>query len=307
MIVGNSVADITGGFGVDSYYFSKKTAAVTHFEIDKSLSDIAVHNFQQLKARNITCKATDGLQEVLLSQFDTVYADPSRRHNTKGKVFYLKDCAPNIPEYLSSLLKVCNLLLIKTSPMLDISAGLEELTNVYQIHIVAVNNEVKELLWLAKKTYSGSVEIVTKNFKKKVAETYSFTYNEPVEAFFDKPKRFLYEPNAAILKGGAFNAISQDFKVKKLHEHTHLYTSEALREFPGRRFIIEKVLSYSKNEMKKLGINKANITTRNFQESVSSLRKKFKIKDGGDVYLFFSTIKPSKKVVLVCSKVKDEN
>jgi len=189
--------------------------------------------------------------------------------------------------------------------MLDISAGLQELKHVFQIHVVAVNNDVKELLWLLKKDYSGSVEIITKNFKKNETETYRFNYNEETEAIYDDPKRFLYEPNSAILKSGAFNLVSTDFKLKKLHENTHLYTSEALREFPGRRFKIETILLYSKKILKKQAIKKANITIRNFPESVADIRKRYNIKDGGEIYLFFTTIHASKKVVLICSKIKD--
>ncbi|WP_317124723.1 THUMP-like domain-containing protein [Marixanthomonas ophiurae] len=299
------MADLTGGFGVDSYYFSKQMKSVTHFEINESLSEIAEHNFKQLEATNIRCANKDGLKGIQENRYDTLYVDPSRRHETKGKVFFLADCEPNIPKHLSELLNVCNLLMVKTAPMLDISAGMEELSHVFQIHIVAVNNEVKELLWLLKKDYEGKTEIITKNCKKHSTETYSFNYEEIAEPFYDDPKRFIYEPNAAILKSGAFNSLSEDFKLKKLHKNTHLYTSEALRDFPGRRFMTEKILPYSKKELKKEEIKKANITTRNFQESVSAIRKKFNIKDGGDVYLFFTTINPSKKVVLICSKIKD--
>ena len=305
LLKGKTVADCTGGFGVDSYYFSKQAEHVTHFEINSTLSSIANHNFKQLDAPNVTCKAVDGVKAIQKEFYDSIYIDPSRRHEAKGKVFFLKDSEPNIPLHLSEILNSCQLLLVKTAPMLDISIGLEELKHVFEIHIVAVNNEVKELLWLLKADYNGSVKIVTKNFKKNETETYSFTYNETAEAFYDEPKRFLYEPNAAILKSGAFNLLSKDFKLKKLHEHTHLYTSEALRNFPGRRFMIEAVLPYSKKELKKQGIEKANITTRNFPESVSTIRKKHKIKDGGKIYLFFTTIYTSKKVVLICSKIKD--
>ncbi|WP_339696385.1 class I SAM-dependent methyltransferase [uncultured Marixanthomonas sp.] len=305
LIEGNTIADITGGFGVDSYYFSKQAEQATHFEINESLSKIAAHNFKQLHATNIRCKTENGIDAIKKENYDTIFVDPSRRHETKGKVFFLHDCEPNIPQHLPEVLNACDLLMLKTAPMLDISAGLEELKHVFQIHIVAVNNEVKELLWLLKKDYNGEIEIITKNFKKTNTETYSFIYGKSSEPFYDEPKRFLYEPNAAILKSGGFNLISEDFKLKKLHRNTHLYTSEALRDFPGRRFIIEKILPYSKKELKKEQIEKANITTRNFQESVSAIRKKFTIKDGGDVYLFFTTIHPSKKVVLICSKVKN--
>ncbi|UAB82579.1 class I SAM-dependent methyltransferase [Marixanthomonas sp. SCSIO 43207] len=304
LIQGNRLADLTGGFGVDSYYFSKQANHITHFETNAVLSKIAEHNFKQLNANNITCKNEDGILGVLNEMYDTIYVDPSRRHDTKGKVFFLNDCEPNIPKHLPQLVKNCKLLIIKTAPMLDISVGLKELDHVFQLHIVAINNEVKELLWMIKPDYSNDLTVITKNFtKENTEETFSFIYREQAEVFYDSPKRFLYEPNAAIMKSGAFFNVSESFKVKKLHENTHLYTSESLRAFPGRRFLINDILPYSKKNIKKEAITKANITTRNFPESVSSIRKKFKIKDGGDTYLFFTTIQPSKKVILVCSKV----
>ena len=146
-----SLADITGGFGVDSYYFSQNIDTLHHFEKNYLLSNIAKHNFNVLGSKTIKCFHVDGLQAVSKRRYNIIYADPSRRHDSKGKVFFLSDCEPNIPENLKYLLKQCDKILIKTSPMLDITVGLKELKYVFQIHIVAVNNEVKELLWLLEK------------------------------------------------------------------------------------------------------------------------------------------------------------
>ncbi|OAB77930.1 class I SAM-dependent methyltransferase [Cochleicola gelatinilyticus] len=303
IVAGNNIADLTGGFGVDSLYFGKNFRQVDHYEHNEALSEIAAHNFIMLNARTITCFAQDGLSGIENKKYDVIYIDPSRRHNTKGKVFFLRDCEPNIPEVLDTLFNHTSTILLKTSPMLDLSIGLEELSNVEEIHVVAVSNEVKELVWLLKKDCFNTPLIKTINYTNEVVETFNFKLSDTSETIYDNPKRFLYEPNTAILKSGAFHLLSDAFKVKKLHQHSHLYTSEALREFPGRRFSIDKVVNYSKKEMRGLHIDKANISIRNFPESVATLRKKWNIKDGGELYLFFTTTIENQKILLVCSKL----
>lgn len=303
IITGKSLADITGGFGVDCFYFANKFDQVYHFEYNKELSEIATHNFKTLGTENIRCETGDGLSQILNTHFDVIYADPSRRHDSKGKVFFLKDCEPNIPDHLPEILNNCHTLLLKTSPMLDISAGLNELKGVRQIHVVAIENDVKELLWLLQKGFNETPVVKTINFTKNNIETFHFSMNASEATTYTLPKAFLYEPNAAIMKSGAFQYLSEAFGVSKLHKHTHLYTSNTLQSFPGRSFRIEKVIPYNKKSMRKeLAIDKANITIRNFPETVASLRKKWAIKDGGDDYLFFTTLENNQKVVLVCKK-----
>lgn len=304
LVKGEILADITGGFGIDTYFFSATFSTVNHFEINPALSEIAKHNFEVLGKHNINFFSKDGLGTVLSKKYSVIYADPSRRHDSKGKVFFLKDCQPNIPENISELLNKCDQFLLKTSPMLDISVGLSELQNVSEIHIVAIDNEVKELLWLLKKATAQDLKIKTINFTKSGNESFDFNWNEPATANFSLSQKYLYEPNAAILKSGAFDLISEKLKVNKLHKNTHLYTSETFVNFPGRSFLIEKVIPYSKSEMRAaLSFKKANITTRNFTESVETLRKKWKIADGGAIYLFFVTNLDNKKEMIVCSKI----
>jgi hypothetical protein len=303
LISGNSLADITGGFGVDSYYFSEKFNSIDYFEINKELSAIAKHNFNILGNSNVHCFDKNGLDAVLKKGYEVIYADPSRRHDKKGKVYLLADCEPNIPQNIHQLLDQCEVLMLKTSPMLDVSAGLTELDCVSQIHIVAINNEVKELIWILKKGLDVQPDVFTVNFKTNSSETFNFKWNAKGETSYNEPLKYLYEPNAAILKSGAFELISEEFKVEKLHKHSHLFTSKCLQRFPGRSFIIEQVIPYSKSEIRKnINFLTANITTRNFPESVAALRKKWKIKDGGNRYLFFTTIANEKKVVISCSK-----
>lgn len=305
LVGGEILLDITGGFGVDALYFSKNIETVHHIEHDASLSAIVAHNFNQFKITNVQCFVGDGIKHLVRDKWDFIYVDPSRRHNTKGKVFFLKDCEPNVPENLDLILEHCQSLIIKTSPMLDISAGLNELKHVSQIHIIAVNNEVKELLWIVRKGFNTLPEIMTVNILKNSSETFNFQLNQASKTTFSLPETYLYEPNAAIMKSGAFDLLSEEYQINKLHKNTHLYTSKNPIEFPGRRFIIIDQILYNKASIKKeLKLQKANITTRNFPETVSSLRKKLKIKDGGDHYLFFTTLENNQKVILTCRKIK---
>lgn len=306
LVAGKSLLDITGGFGVDSYFFAQKTGSIYHCEIDKNLSEIAAHNFKILDVKNITVIAQNGIDFLIDStlKFDWIFIDPSRRNEAKGKVFFLADCLPNVPEHLELIFSKTKNVLIKTSPLLDFSIGIKELQFVKEIHVVAVNNEVKELLWVLDKNYSGEIIIKTINLKKSEDELFDFILSKEKEAVSDygQPSKYLYEPNAAILKSGAFKTIGNQFQLKKLHEHTHLYTSDKLFNFPGRSFKINQVIPFQKKAIQKLGIPKANITTRNFPEPVAVIRKRFKIKDGGEDYLFFTKDSLGGKIIVLCSK-----
>ncbi|PQV50260.1 putative methyltransferase [Jejuia pallidilutea] len=308
LISGQSIIDITGGFGVDCFYFSKQFKRVVHCDINSELSAIVKYNYQQLKIDTIETHNTNGLDYLQQNDihYDWIYVDPSRRHDSKGKVFFLGDCLPNIPKHLELLFSRSKNVMIKTSPLLDISAGINELEYVKTIHIIAVNNEVKELLWILEKGYSEHILIKTTNINTDKRECFSIQLeNENYTAPYSKPLTYLYEPNAAILKSGAFQEVSKQLNVFKLHQHSHLYTNEQLVYFPGRIFIIENVVPYNKKEIKALGLKKANITTRNFPETVKNIRKKFKINDGGETYLFFTTDLNNNKIIIEAKKLKN--
>lgn len=308
IVTGKSLFDLTGGFGVDSYFFFKKIDTIFYSEINSDLSQIASYNFKILGAKNIKVISSDGIKflENKKERFDWIYIDPSRRNDLKGKVFRLSDCIPNVIEHIDTLFSKSDNILLKTSPLLDISQGIEELQNVSEIHVVAVDNEVKELLWILKREYEESPLIKTINLKS-IAESFDFILNSEKEtvATFTEPQQYLYEPNAAILKSGAFKLIGNRFFLKKLHEHSHLYTSDELIEFPGRRFKVENVLRYNKKVLVGLNIKKANITTRNFPKRVADIRKKHKIKEGGGVYLFFTKNFEGQLIVIICSRVSN--
>ncbi|EAR01062.1 THUMP-like domain-containing protein [Maribacter sp. HTCC2170] len=311
IIKGKSLVDLTGGFGVDSYFFSKKIEQVFHCEINRNLSEIVTHNYAILGVENILTKTANGIDflEQSNASFEWIYLDPSRRSESKGKVFLLSDCTPNIIEHLPLCFEKSKNILIKTSPLLDISNGLKQLKNVKEVHIVALNNEVKELLWVLQHDYLGEVRIHTINLKKELEERYDFNWSEEKNTSLstEKPLNYLYEPNVAILKSGAFKLLSNDFKISKLHEHSHLYTSNKLIQFPGRTFKILEILKYHKKNLRGFSGAKANITCRNFPESVAQIRRKSKIKDGGDSFLFFTKDYKESKIVIVCKKQKQDS
>ncbi len=306
IVSGDCIIDLSGGFGVDSYYFSKKVNQVVHCEINAELSEIVAHNFKVLDCNTIKCMTGDSsaILRNLNQKFDWIYVDPSRRNDVKGKVFMLKDCAPNAPELQEFYFQFTDKVLIKTAPILDITAGLNELKNVKTIHVVAVQNEVKELLWEIEKDFQDDVSVITVNFNKKDAELFQFNLNSENYATLSLPANFLYEPNSAIMKSGGFTEVANQFLLDKLHPNTHLYTSEELIEFPGRIFKIDKILDYSKKAIvENLSHKQANITTRNFPDSVESIRKKWDIKDGGTLYCFFTTDMNNNKIILLCTKI----
>ncbi|UMB60666.1 class I SAM-dependent methyltransferase [Lutibacter sp. A80] len=305
LIEGSSLIDITGGFGVDCYSFAQNINSITHCELNTKLSQIVTHNYKQLKTTNITTFAGDGIDFLnnTTNTFDWIYADPSRRNDAKEKVFLLNDCLPNIPENLELLFKKTSNILLKVSPILDITSAINELKFVKEIHIIAIENEVKELLFILSYNYTQTINIKTINYSKKSNQLFSFNLNEDVPTTYSEPKKFIYEPNAAILKAGGFHQISSHLKIDKLQQHSHLYTSDKLIEFPGRSFEVKHCISYDKKQLKKLiPSKKANITTRNFPETVAQIRKKTGLKDGGNQYLFFTTDLNNKKIILICNK-----
>lgn len=309
LIQGKTLIDLTGGFGIDSFYFSEKFAEVFHLEMNPELSQIASHNFEKLGRKNVKTISGDGIEYLRKSEqkFDWIYLDPGRRDDHGGKVFLLKHCTPNVGENLDLFFQKSDNILIKTSPLLDLTAGMKELRNLSEIHIVSLDNEVKELLWILKKGHSGKIFIKTVNFQKKGDQYFKGEYttineNPPLGA----PETYLYEPNPAVMKSGLFAEVAIQTRTSKLHDNSHLYTSKEVVEFPGRRFEIKETLPYSKKLKKHPVFKKANITTRNFPMQVSEIRKEMKIADGGENYLFFTTNLHEERIVLVCKKIKSK-
>ena len=306
LVFGNSIIDITGGFGIDCYYFSRKIKDITHCEMAGELSQIVQYNFNIMQVENVKTITDNSLDYLRTNhrKYDWIYADPSRRNDTKGRVFLLEDCSPDIPKYLNFLFERSDNILLKISPLLDISATIKALKNTREVHAVAVKNEVKEVLFILQKNYTAEISFRTINFKNNLSERFDSSSYHQASASYQLPDTYLYEPNAAILKLGLFNEISARLNIDKLHVNSHLYTSKELIEFPGRRFKIIQSTTFDKKKLLKLiPSGKANITTRNFPQSVAQIRKKTGIKEGGNQYLFFTTNLHNKPIVLICEKV----
>ena len=306
LVSGETLIDCTGGFGIDDYYFSKQFKTVIHCELNADLSQIVKHNFEVLKATNINCYQGDSTEilEQLNEKFDCIYIDPSRRNEAKGKVFMLADCLPNVVDLQNFYYQFTDTILIKTAPILDLHAGLSELKNVAEIHIVAVENEVKELLWKIEKNFNSSPEIIAVNLEK---EKQTITKIESTKSYFASyslPKKYLYEPNAALMKSGGFEAVSELFTIEKLHQHSHLYTSDEVIDFPGRKFQIDAIIPFQKKEISQfIQGKKMNVTTRNFPIKPEEIKKKYKISDGGIIFAFFTTNMNNEKIILLCTKL----
>lgn len=307
LVNGKTLVDASGGFGIDSYYFSNSINKVYHCELNNELSEIVNHNFTVLKKNNIQCinmNSTEFIQNEI--NFDWIYVDPSRRNDKKGKVFLLSDCEPNVPELIDLYFSKTKHIMIKTAPLLDIAAGLSELNCVKEIHIIAIDNEVKELLWILENGYKKDINIITVNINKEQIQQDIFNFNSNGNVHYSCPLKFLFEPNSAIYKSGLYNQICTLYNLKKIAPNSHIFTSnEIIKNFPGRKFKIENQILYNKENIKKyLEKTKMNITIRNFPLTVDELRKKHKIIDGGNIYSFFTTNINNEKIVLICTKIE---
>jgi hypothetical protein len=307
LIKTDTALDITGGFGVDTYYLSQRTRVLEYWETDEELAAIAAHNLKQLGVSNVSCHAGNGLKGLIANDYlaDLIYIDPSRRKNDNKRVFLLADCIPDVPGNLHALFQCAPLLLVKTSPLLDLTAGLAELQHVKEIHVVAVKNEVKEVLWLLEKGFRGEPLVKTMNFETGGNQKFEFTFTREKSLIpgISEPLDYLFEPNAAIMKSGGFYSLGQQYAVCKIHRHTHLYTSDRPLEFPGRKFRVRKILPYSRSSLQGLTLKKANISTRNFPETVPRIRRKTGIGDGGPAYLFFTRSQGNGLIMIECEKI----
>jgi len=303
---GKSLIDITGGFGVDALAFAKCIEQVTHCEINTELSEIAEYNAEVLGFENIQFEAIDGLEFIKNSKgkFDTIYIDPARRAE-KGKVFMLKDCTPDVVSNLDLLLSKTERIMIKTAPLLDISAGLSELRNVSEIHVVSIKNECKELIWIIDKGFTGDPKIIaaTLNQEQKEFSTWKNELNDVGFSEVINTGMYLYEPDAALLKTGAFNSIGSLYNLFKLHPQTQLYTSNHVdNKFPGRIFEIKEVLSAG--DLKKQKSLTGNVIVRNYPSKPEELVKKYGIKPGKDEFLIFSKNRQGNNIIIKASIIQ---
>ena len=303
---GTRVIDLTGGFGVDTFYFAQRATAVTHCEINGELSEIANHNAAMLGATNCSFVMGDGI-DYLRSQpadtFDVAYIDPARRVERR-KVFRLEDCVPDVVSLQQELLGRVQRIIIKSAPLLDISAALQALQNVSSVHIVSTGNECKELLFVVDRNFNDEPLLVATALTDTTSVSFSFTLTEEQDAHptFAPPTGYLFEPDAALLKSGAFRLTAVRYGLQKLHCHTHLYTGNAQpTDFLGKTFRIEQVMGYGDFKKSKAPWQ-GNVSTRNFPLKAEELRKRHRIGEDKDRHLFFCTGPDDNLLVILASK-----
>lgn len=308
LVKGETLIDLTGGMGVDMAYMSKNFKKAFYNEQNTDLLDVTKHNFSALGIKNVNFISGNSVENIekLNTNFSWIYLDPHRRDDTGSKVVRLQDCEPNILQIKSLLFEKTDNILLKASPMLDIDLAIADLENVSHVYVVAVENEVKEVLFHLQKSEINDARLHAVNLTKNHQTELIFSKSEEKNAIIKlgSPQQYLYEPNAAILKTGAFRFTAQHFDLQKIAPHSHLYTSEKLVEdFQGRSFKIIAVCKLDKKEISKhLTENKANITIRNFPLTVKQIREKLKLSEGGNEYLFATTDAQNQKIVIICRK-----
>lgn len=302
--------DLTGGMGVDFVVLSRRFTQSVYVEQDPELCRLASHNFATLGLRGIAIENTSSETFVeRMPPADVVFLDPSRRDDAGRKVVRIEECSPDVLVILDVLIAKAKLVMIKFSPMLDISSAVRSLKKVSEVHVVSVENECKELLFLLSSRIDETVYCAVNLDNGGNMETFRFTPEEERNLTIPFAKtigKYLYEPNASILKAGAFKSVAQHFAVQKLHVNSHLYTSgNRIPAFPGRVFEVQDWFVPNKQNVKSLLslTQKANIAVRNFPLSVAEIRKKTGLKEGGDVYLFATTVADGQKIWVVGTKL----
>lgn len=311
LVRGNSLVDLTGGLGVDFYFLSQKVEDAIYVERNGDLCKIASHNFNVFASKT-QIKIENQESETFLQKLDyadTLYIDPARRDDVGRKTVSIADCTPNLEEIDDLLNQKSGRTIIKLSPMLDISLALKSLTNVTEVHILSVKNECKELVFVKDNlnTKSKDISYFCVDFQTDGESIFHFRASDStLVEYTSLLGTYLYEPNSSLMKAGGYNYLQNQYEMKKLHPNSHLYTSDILyADFPGRSFRIENVCSFSKKDLKEhiRPLKQANITVRNLPMSVQDLRSRLKLKEGGDVYIFGTTLFDSQKVLIKTTKV----
>lgn len=312
----DTLCDLTGGLGIDSYYFSRRVKQVYYIERFPSYCEVARANMATLGARNVVVLEGDSTQWLdQLPAIDVFYVDPARRGEGNKRMFALSDCEPDLTQLLPRLLAKAPRVIAKLSPMADLRQTLALLPTTQAIHILSVKNECKELLFvIGREPRESAVPIHCVHLTKQAASDECFVCSLEAEQqaashLATTLRRYLYEPNASVLKAGAFKQVACQYPVEKLQVSSHLYTSDHyLDRFPGRRFEVDEVIPFHSKSCKQLAGQslQANVTTRNFPLTVEALRKKCRIREGGDIYLFATTGPKEEKLLIRTHKVLEE-
>jgi hypothetical protein len=297
------VVDLTAGFGVDLAFISQGFKRAVHVERQPQLCAISSENYQLLGLNHIEVVCGDGIDYLhQLGHADLIFMDPARRDEHGGRTYGIADCTPNVLELRDELLEKADRVMLKLSPMLDWRKAVEDLGNVSEVHSVSVDNECKELLLIMEKEEKPLKVICVNNgsiFEVKGESQRGISYSEG-------ERRYLFEPNASVMKAGCFDELQSRFPVVQLDKNSHLFVADKdIDDFPGRRFIIERTTSMNKRDLKAAleGISKANVTVRNFPISVAELRKRLKLKEGGEVFIFATTVEGNSHQLFICRKI----
>lgn len=316
-IVGHasSMTDLTGGFGVDFSFTSCAFAAATYVERNEQLCHIVEHNLPLLGLNNATVVCADAVEYLSTVEPQTMlFLDPARRDEHGAKTVMLADCTPDVVQLLPQLLEKSRFTMLKLSPMLDWHKAVDDLRGtVREVHIVSVGGECKELLLVLSTVVDSELKVYCADLSTASDTSSLFVYtpgsSAPVanSTFNIQHSTFLHEPNASIMKAGCFDELAAAYGVSPVSRNSHLFLSdEPVEDFPGRSFVVERVTTMNKGELRKalVGIEKANIATRNFPLTVAELRKRLKIKDGGDVYIFATTTAEGEHLLLISRKYR---
>lgn len=299
LIQGDTLIDLTSGLGIDSYAFAQNFKSVIALEQNQDLATITTHNYQVLAQENLQIIATNFeryFQEYPNQKWSVIYLDPARRKDAQKK-FLLEDLEPNVLEWMNEFLQRADEVWMKLSPLMDLKKCIDQLEFVHEIHLVAVKNEMKDLLLCCRNERCDNPKVVAVNLESEQADfEFQFSNEKSGEVSFSAAKKYLYEPNVALLKSGAFKLIGQKFNLTKLHINTHLYTSDEFTpNFPGR---IYEIQSEVKDLKKQLQNQAFHIISKNHPLSVEQIRKKYKIKESETQSLIFTTSEIGKQVLI---------
>ena len=309
------MTDLTGGFGVDFSFTSCAFAAATYVERNEQLCHIVEHNLPLLGLNNATVVCADAVEYLSTVEPQTMlFLDPARRDEHGAKTVMLADCTPDVVQLLPKLLEKSRFTMLKLSPMLDWHKAVDDLQGtVREVHIVSVGGECKELLLVLSTVVESELKVYCADLSTASDTSSLFVYTPGSSAPVSNSKlktqnsKFLHEPNASIMKAGCFDELAAAYGVSPVSRNSHLFLSdEPIEDFPGRSFVVERVTTMNKGELRKalVGIEKANIATRNFPLTVAELRKRLKIKDGGDVYIFATTTAEGEHLLLISRKYR---
>lgn len=321
---GESFVDLTAGLGVDAAFIAQGFKRAVCVELQPELCAISSENFQLLGLTQVEVVNGNGIDYLhTMSPADLIFIDPARRDEHGGRTYGIADCTPNVLEIIDELLEKAQRLMIKLSPMLDWRKAVEDIgkEHVSAVHIVSVNNECKELLvevkgrkgeevkeWKSEEVKAMKVVCVNllPDGSEERFEFDAQKLSAPFHFSISSPFHFLYEPNASVMKAGCFDLLAERYRVMPLHQNSHLFVSEEMvPDFPGRGFVVERTTSMNKRELKEslAGVTQANIAVRNFPLSVAELRKRLRLQDGGDTYIFATTVENMGHQLFICRKI----